>query len=180
MVPRWEYWRGHFCSTLTIDTDVVNVLWTENNQLINYFTLWLNFTFLDIFMVTEQSRLFSSLPCAVEDFWTQFSLSTPSPVHEAVRLWHASRSLHGLSAALIWTRDTWHVTRNTWRGHPALTNPCPGSDQEEVHYKYQLTVIHGKSEYSYKGPVISLMRSAHEVNMGIRIVIITSNHQSAM
>lgn len=40
---------------------------------------------------------------------------------------------------------------------------CLGSDQEEVHYKYQLTVIHGKSEYSYKGPVISLMRSANEV-----------------
>ena len=40
---------------------------------------------------------------------------------------------------------------------------CTGSDQEEVHYKYQLTVIHGKSEYSYKGPVISLMRSANEV-----------------
>ena len=38
-----------------------------------------------------------------------------------------------------------------------------GSDQEEVHYKYHLTVIHGKSEYSYKGPVISLMRSANEV-----------------
>ena len=41
---------------------------------------------------------------------------------------------------------------------------CVGSDQEEVHYKYQLTVIHGKSEYSYKGPVISLMRSANEVS----------------
>ena len=38
-----------------------------------------------------------------------------------------------------------------------------GSDAEEVHYKYHLTVIHGKSEYSYKGPVISLMRSANEV-----------------
>ena len=42
---------------------------------------------------------------------------------------------------------------------------CAGSDQEEVHYKYQLTVIHGKSEYSYKGPVISLMRSANEVRI---------------
>ena len=42
---------------------------------------------------------------------------------------------------------------------------CAGSDQEEVHYKYQLTVIHGKSEYSYKGPVISLMRSANEVRV---------------
>ena len=38
-----------------------------------------------------------------------------------------------------------------------------GSDHEEMHYKYHLTVIHGKSEYSYKGPVISLMRSANEV-----------------
>ena len=40
-----------------------------------------------------------------------------------------------------------------------------GSDQEEIHYKYHLTVIHGKSEYSYKGPVISLMRSANEVRL---------------
>ena len=32
-----------------------------------------------------------------------------------------------------------------------------------MHYKYHLTVIHGKSEYSYKGPVISLMRSSNEV-----------------
>ena len=40
-----------------------------------------------------------------------------------------------------------------------------GSDQEEIHYKYHLTVIHGKSEYSYKGPVISLMRSAAEVSL---------------
>jgi hypothetical protein len=38
-----------------------------------------------------------------------------------------------------------------------------GSDSEEIHYKYHLTVIHGKSEYSYKGPVISLMKSANEV-----------------
>ena len=46
---------------------------------------------------------------------------------------------------------------------------CAGSDQEEVHYKYQLTVIHGKSEYSYKGPVISLMRSANEVRVGFSL-----------
>jgi len=47
-----------------------------------------------------------------------------------------------------------------------------GSDQEEVHYKYQLTVIHGKSEYSYKGPVISLMRSANEVRNEGRCLVI--------
>ena len=39
-----------------------------------------------------------------------------------------------------------------------------GSDSEEIHYKYHLTVVHGKSEYSYKGPVISLMRSSAEVS----------------
>ena len=44
------------------------------------------------------------------------------------------------------------------------THLLSGSDQEEIHYKYHLTVIHGKSEYSYKGPVISLMRSAAEVS----------------
>ena len=46
-----------------------------------------------------------------------------------------------------------------------ITDECTvaGSDQEEIHYKYNLTVIHGKSEYSYKGPVISLMRSSNEV-----------------
>ena len=48
---------------------------------------------------------------------------------------------------------------------------CAGSDQEEVHYKYQLTVIHGKSEYSYKGPVISLMRSANEVRRDKKYIL---------
>ena len=43
-----------------------------------------------------------------------------------------------------------------------------GSDSEEIHYKYHLTVIHGKSEYSYKGPVISLMKSANEVRAFLR------------
>ena len=42
-----------------------------------------------------------------------------------------------------------------------------------MHYKYHLTVIHGKSEYSYKGPVISLMRSSNEVT--IPVVIISTN-----
>ena len=49
-----------------------------------------------------------------------------------------------------------------------------GSDHEEMHYKYHLTVIHGKSEYSYKGPVISLMRSSNEVR-GINIFLSSSN-----
>ena len=40
-----------------------------------------------------------------------------------------------------------------------------------MHYKYHLTVIHGKSEYSYKGPVISLMRSSNEVTITITINI---------
>ena len=40
-----------------------------------------------------------------------------------------------------------------------------------MHYKYHLTVIHGKSEYSYKGPVISLMRSSNEVTITINIII---------
>ena len=165
MVPRWEYWRGHFCSTLTIDIAVVNVPWTENNQLINYFTLWLNFTFLDIFMVTEQSRLFFLPPlCSgrlLNTIFTFHPLSRARGCQAVTRVPQFARVISSPDR----TRDTWHVTRDTWRGHPALTNPCPGSDQEEVHYKYQLTVIHGKSEYSYKGPVISLMRSAHEVNM---------------
>ena len=41
-----------------------------------------------------------------------------------------------------------------------------------MHYKYHLTVIHGKSEYSYKGPVISLMRSSNEVTINVIITII--------
>jgi len=47
-----------------------------------------------------------------------------------------------------------------------------GSDHEEMHYKYHLTVIHGKSEYSYKGPVISLMRSSNEVRNEGRCLVI--------
>ncbi|XP_023347599.1 uncharacterized protein LOC111716386 [Eurytemora carolleeae] len=47
-----------------------------------------------------------------------------------------------------------------------------GSDSEEIYYRYNLTVIHGKSEYSYKGPVISLMRSATEVRNEGRCLVI--------
>lgn len=47
-----------------------------------------------------------------------------------------------------------------------------GSDSEEIHYKYHLTVVHGKSEYSYKGPVISLMRSSTEVRNEGRCLVI--------
>ena len=53
-------------------------------------------------------------------------------------------------------------------GEMVLIALIPGSDQEEVHYKYNLTVIHGKSEYSYKGPVISLMRSSNEVGSAVQ------------
>ena len=48
--------------------------------------------------------------------------------------------------------------------HQVTSTLISGSDHEEMHYKYHLTVIHGKSEYSYKGPVISLMRSSNEVS----------------
>ena len=46
-----------------------------------------------------------------------------------------------------------------------------------MHYKYHLTVIHGKSEYSYKGPVISLMRSSNEVTIPIVIILLFSTNE---
>ena len=46
-----------------------------------------------------------------------------------------------------------------------------------MHYKYHLTVIHGKSEYSYKGPVISLMRSSNEVTILIVIILLFSTNE---
>ena len=58
--------------------------------------------------------------------------------------------------------------------HQVTSTLISGSDHEEMHYKYHLTVIHGKSEYSYKGPVISLMRSSNEVSR-INIFISSSN-----
>ena len=58
--------------------------------------------------------------------------------------------------------------------HQVTSTLILGSDHEEMHYKYHLTVIHGKSEYSYKGPVISLMRSSNEVRR-INIFISSSN-----
>ena len=114
MVPRWEHRRGHFCSTLTIDSAVVNVPWTENNQLINYFTLWLNFTFLDIFMVTKQSRLFFLHPCATEDFWTQFSLSTTLTCTRMSAVTRVPQFARLISSPDL---DTWHVTRDTATRH---------------------------------------------------------------
>ena len=38
-----------------------------------------------------------------------------------------------------------------------------GNESDELHYRYQLTVIHGKSEYSYKGPVSSMTKGANEI-----------------
>ena len=46
-----------------------------------------------------------------------------------------------------------------------------------MHYKYHLTVIHGKSEYSYKGPVISLMRSSNEVTIPFGIILLFSTNE---
>ena len=38
-----------------------------------------------------------------------------------------------------------------------------GSESEELHYRYHLTVIHGKSEYSYRGPVSSMTKGANDI-----------------
>ena len=63
--------------------------------------------------------------------------------------------------------------------HRVTSTLISGSDHEEMHYKYHLTVIHGKSEYSYKGPVISLMRSSNEVRR-INIFISSSNWEEKL
>ncbi len=53
-----------------------------------------------------------------------------------------------------------------------LQNIDSGSEQEELHYRYQLTVIHGKSEYSYKGPVVSLVKSSNDIKNDGRCLVI--------
>ena len=69
----------------------------------------------------------------------------------------------------------WFLGEQVSKTKHQVTSPLiSGSDHEEMHYKYHLTVIHGKSEYSYKGPVISLMRSSNEVR-GINIFLSSSN-----
>lgn len=47
-----------------------------------------------------------------------------------------------------------------------------GSEQEELHYRYALTVIHGKSEYTYKGPVISMVKSCQDIKNEGRCLVI--------
>ncbi|XP_059090212.1 uncharacterized protein LOC131886018 [Tigriopus californicus] len=47
-----------------------------------------------------------------------------------------------------------------------------GPETEELHYRYQLMVIHGKSEYSYKGPVISMTKSAQDIRTEGRCLVI--------
>jgi len=47
-----------------------------------------------------------------------------------------------------------------------------GSEAEELHYRYALTVIHGKSEYSYKGPVISMQKSCQDIKNEGRCLVI--------
>nr|XP_040563463.1 uncharacterized protein LOC121113674 isoform X2 [Lepeophtheirus salmonis] len=47
-----------------------------------------------------------------------------------------------------------------------------GTESEEIHYRYQLNVVHGKSEYTYKGPVTSMMKAAHEIRNEGRCLVI--------
>ena len=47
-----------------------------------------------------------------------------------------------------------------------------GSEVEELHFRYHLTVIHGKSEYSYRGPVISMVKGSNEVRNEGRCLVI--------
>ena len=59
----------------------------------------------------------------------------------------------------------------------SLNYPIPffqfsGSEQEELHYRYALTVIHGKSEYTYKGPVISMVKSCQDIKNEGRCLVI--------
>ena len=47
-----------------------------------------------------------------------------------------------------------------------------GSEHEELHYRYNLTVLHGKSEYTYKGPVISMVKNANDIKNEGRCLVI--------
>ena len=47
-----------------------------------------------------------------------------------------------------------------------------GSEHEELHYRYNLTVLHGKSEYTYKGPVISMVKNATDIKNEGRCLVI--------
>jgi len=47
-----------------------------------------------------------------------------------------------------------------------------GSEHEELHYRYNLTVLHGKSEYTYKGPVISMIKNATDIKNEGRCLVI--------
>ncbi len=47
-----------------------------------------------------------------------------------------------------------------------------GTEAEELHYRYHLTVIHGKSEYSYRGPVTSLTKSPADVRNEGRCLVV--------
>ena len=47
-----------------------------------------------------------------------------------------------------------------------------GSEQEELHYRYALPVLHGKSEYTDKGPVISMVKSCQDIKNEGRCLVI--------
>lgn len=47
-----------------------------------------------------------------------------------------------------------------------------GTESEELHYRYHLIVIHGKSEYSYKGPVTSMTKGANDIRNEGRCLVI--------
>ena len=69
----------------------------------------------------------------------------------------------------LWFLGTYFITWRVQYSHICIS---AGSEAEELHYRYNLTVLHGKSEYTYKGPVISLVKSCQEImNEGRCLVI---------
>ena len=56
--------------------------------------------------------------------------------------------------------------------HFSISQSLLGSEHEELHYRYNLTVLHGKSEYTYKGPVISMIKNATDIKNEGRCLVI--------
>ena len=83
-----------------------------------------------------------------------------------------SFTIDGHPEIFLWLWFLGNLTNVFWYNFNVISLYFEGSEAEELHYRYNLTVLHGKSEYTYKGPVISLVKSCNEImNEGRCLVI---------
>ena len=74
-----------------------------------------------------------------------------------------SHTIDGHAELFLWLWFLGESPRSLTMGFAFQCFLFQGTESEELHYRYHLIVIHGKSEYSYKGPVTSMTKGANDI-----------------